>query len=110
MKNEPITQRHKDIERFLLLVELFDLQYPTFYKEVKGPLKQRINNFAANLNMVRNIFHSKANDAVKNYLDNNKSLAWELIDEFDKAKDKATLLALVRAYNAGEVTISPLAA
>ena len=108
---ETLTNRHKQILRFVLFIKLFDLQYPTFYKEVAGKFKQRLNNFTANLHQVRAIFDNNANPEVAEYLDTTSAIAWELLDELDKAKDKPMLLALAKAYNAGEIAINePLAA
>lgn len=112
MKNQEIlTNRHKQILRFVLFIKLFDLQYPTFYKEVAGKFKQRLNNFTAHLHQVRSIFENNANPEVAEYLDNTSAIAWELLDELDKAEDKVMLLALVKSYNAGHITITnPIAA
>lgn len=103
MKDETLTTRHKQILRFVLFIKLFDLQYPTFYKEVAGKFKQRLNNFTANLHQVRAIFENKANPEVAEYLDSTSAIAWEVLDELDKATDKTLFLAVCQAFNRGGI-------
>lgn len=102
---EKLTNRHKQILRFILFIELFDLQYPTFYKEVSGKFKQRLNNFTANLQQVRSLFHSNASPEVAEYLDGTKVIAWEVLDELDKAPDKAMFLMICQCYNQGLIRV-----
>jgi type III secretory pathway component EscR len=108
MKNQDqLTARHKAIQRFILMIDLFDLQYPTFNKELSGIQKSMCDILTNHLNKFRNMFQKNADERVKEYLDNTSAIAWELLDELDKAQDKVELLTLARAYNAGEITINP---
>jgi hypothetical protein len=105
MQDEKLTNRHKQILRFVLFIKLFDLQYPTFYKEVAGKFKQRLNNFTNHLHQVRTIFENNANPEVAEYLDNTSAIAWEVLDELDKAPDKAMFLTICKCYNEGLIRI-----
>jgi hypothetical protein len=99
--NEKLTQRHKEILRFVLFIKLFDLQYPTFYKEVKGKFKQQVNIFSNHLHKLLAVFDNPANQEVVEYLDNTSAIAWEVLDELDKAKDKQMFLVMCQLFNQG---------
>lgn len=78
-----------------------DFQYPVFYKELKGVHKQRMNNFIANLNQVITLFKTGLNEELEQRLDNEAAGAWDVLDEYSKAKDKALFYAFCKAYNQG---------
>jgi hypothetical protein len=106
MKNQDqLTARHKAIQRFILMIDLFDLQYPTFNKELSGIQRSKCNILTNHLNNFRNLFQKNADERVKEYLDNTSAIAWELLDELDKAKDKAMFLTVARCYNEGLIRL-----
>jgi hypothetical protein len=57
MKNQDqLTARHKAIQRFILMIDLFDLQYPTFNKELTGIQRSKCNILTNHLNNLRTCF------------------------------------------------------
>lgn len=100
-KETQTTRNNAAIERFVLMVYLLDFQYPVFFKEVKGKFKQRVTAFSNHLKWIRNDYAK--NELVHKELDDLSAIAWEVLDELVKAPNKLELLALMKAYNAGEV-------
>lgn len=101
-----MNQAQKHFHRFFILVELMDLQRTTFQADLKQAYKFRFNNLNAALQSFRKEFTRQINFLAQTQYEDLGALTWELLDEFDKASDKATFLALCRAYNAGQVKIS----
>lgn len=100
-----MNQIQKDWSRFVILCEVFDYQRPTFQYSMSQAYKMRFNNLNTHLQSFRNEFLRTANEEVKEYIEEMGALAWEMIDELDKAADKKMLLALIKAYNKGLVQI-----
>lgn len=103
MKDEKLNQRHKDILRFILIARLFDFQAYTFCKDLKKEMKFRMNIFTGALNQILSLLKTNLPPEYEEYLDNTAADAWEVLEEFDNAKDKAMFLAVCRAYNAGGI-------
>jgi hypothetical protein len=101
MKNEALTKRHKEILRFILIARLFDFQLPTFKHDLKGTFRYRINNFEANLNQIITLLKKGLPPEYEELLDNNAAGAWEVLEEFENAKDKALFLTVCKCFNQG---------
>src|SRR5688500_2044407 len=98
MQDEKLNQRHKEILRFILIARLFDFQAYTFCNGLKQEMKFRMNNFTSALNQILTLLKTGLPAEYETYLDNVAADAWEVIEEFDKAEDKAMFLAICRAY------------
>ena len=103
IQKEQLTQRHQEILDFILLARLIDIHYPTFYKSLKREMKMRMSNFANNLNQLLSILKTNLSAEHEDYLDENAATAWEVLQEFNKAENKAMFKAVCVAYNAGGV-------
>ena len=101
MKDEKLTKRHQDIVRFIIIARLFDFQYPTFYKDLKQEMKRRMNLFTASLNQILALLRTNLPQEYEDYLDNTAAGAWEVLEEYEKAKDKAMFLTICKCYNEG---------
>lgn len=100
---EQLSKRHKDIVRFIIIARLFDFQYPTFYKDLKQEMKRRMNIFTGSLNAVLNLLKTNLPPEYEEYLDNNAAGAWEVLEEYDKAEDKAMFLTMCKCFNEGMI-------
>lgn len=103
LQKEQLTQRHQEILDFILLARLMEYYYPAFYKSLKREMKMRMNNFTSNLDQLLSILRTNLSAEHEEYLDENAATAWEVLQEFNKAENKAMFKAVCIAYNAGGV-------
>ncbi len=103
--NAPMPPIQRKFHRFFILVELLDLQRTTFHADLSGSWKMRFNSLNTHLQGFRNDFLRKANTEAKEGYEDLGAMAWEVLDEWDKAENKSEILALMRCYNAGQVKL-----
>lgn len=86
-------------------VQLFRPEVKHILKKVAGNLDQQLGH--AIITMSGQLANYIDGERLKTYIDDTAAVHMEVLDQVEKAKDKRELLALIRAYNAGEMEVKP---
>jgi hypothetical protein len=94
--------------RFRLLIELLDYQRVTFQYELKKEHKQSFNFLNAHLQKFRATLADGQPPGMAVWIDDLAAVLWESLDELMSAEDPRGILFVLKAYNAGLVSMEGL--